>query len=88
MNDPMKRNINWSANGANTVFASATFKSTHNVAPSSAVSGIGNAYSDEILHAAKLSPLKLTRRLTDEEIDADMNAIRNALESSCGATLR
>ena len=31
------------------------------------VSGIGNAYSDEILHAARLSPLKLTRSLTDEE---------------------
>jgi formamidopyrimidine-DNA glycosylase len=30
-------------------------------------SGIGNAYSDEILHAAQLSPLKLTRSLTDEE---------------------
>jgi formamidopyrimidine-DNA glycosylase len=30
-------------------------------------SGIGNAYSDEILHAAKLSPLKLTRSLTDDE---------------------
>jgi formamidopyrimidine-DNA glycosylase len=31
-------------------------------------SGIGNAYSDEILHAAKLSPMKQTRQLTDEEI--------------------
>ena len=31
-------------------------------------SGIGNAYSDEILHAARLSPLALTRRLTDEEV--------------------
>jgi formamidopyrimidine-DNA glycosylase len=31
-------------------------------------SGIGNAYSDEILHAAKLSPLKLTRTLSDEEL--------------------
>ena len=30
-------------------------------------SGIGNAYSDEILHAAKLSPMKLTRSLTDAE---------------------
>jgi len=29
--------------------------------------GIGNAYSDEILHAAKLSPLQLTGRLNDEE---------------------
>ncbi len=33
-------------------------------------SGIGNAYSDEILHAACLSPLKWTSRLTDEEIEA------------------
>jgi formamidopyrimidine-DNA glycosylase len=30
-------------------------------------SGIGNAYSDEILHAARLSPLKLTRSLTGGE---------------------
>ena len=32
-----------------------------------AFSGIGNAYSDEILHAARLSPVKLTRQLTEEE---------------------
>lgn len=32
-------------------------------------SGIGNAYSDELLFAARLSPVKLTSRLTDEEID-------------------
>lgn len=31
--------------------------------------GIGNAYSDEILHRAGLSPLKLTRRLRDDEIN-------------------
>jgi formamidopyrimidine-DNA glycosylase len=31
-------------------------------------SGIGNAYSDEILHAARLSPFKLTHALGDEEI--------------------
>jgi len=31
-------------------------------------SGIGNAYSDEILHAAKLSPMQLTSRLTPEQI--------------------
>ena len=31
-------------------------------------SGIGNAYSDEILHRARMSPVKLTSRLTDEEI--------------------
>ena len=32
------------------------------------LSGVGNAYSDEILHAAKLSPMQLTGRLTPEEI--------------------
>ena len=32
-------------------------------------SGVGNAYSDEILHAARLSPLALTRKLTDDEWD-------------------
>ncbi len=32
-------------------------------------SGIGNAYSDEILHRARLSPLKLTSRLTEEEVE-------------------
>ncbi|MBX3390811.1 MAG: hypothetical protein KF691_15285 [Phycisphaeraceae bacterium] len=34
-----------------------------------AFSGIGNAYSDEILHAARLSPVKLTRALGAEEIE-------------------
>jgi formamidopyrimidine-DNA glycosylase len=32
------------------------------------LSGIGNAYSDEILHRARLSPLRWTSRLTDEEV--------------------
>ena len=34
------------------------------------LSGIGNAYSDEILHRARLSPFKLTRLLTHEELAA------------------
>ena len=33
------------------------------------LAGIGNAYSDEILHAAKLSPFALTDKLTDEQMD-------------------
>ena len=32
------------------------------------LSGIGNAYSDEILHHARLSPVMLTQRLTDEQV--------------------
>jgi formamidopyrimidine-DNA glycosylase len=42
-------------------------------------SGIGNAYSDEILHAARLSPLKLTRSLTDEETARLHDATRTTL---------
>jgi formamidopyrimidine-DNA glycosylase len=42
-------------------------------------SGIGNAYSDEILHAARLSPLKLTRSLTDEETSRLYDATRLTL---------
>jgi formamidopyrimidine-DNA glycosylase len=42
-------------------------------------SGIGNAYSDEALHAARLSPLTLTGRLTDDEIDRLYHACRDTL---------
>jgi formamidopyrimidine-DNA glycosylase len=42
-------------------------------------SGIGNAYSDEILHAARLSPLKLTHSLTAAEIAALHGAVRRTL---------
>jgi formamidopyrimidine-DNA glycosylase len=44
-------------------------------------SGIGNAYSDEILHAAKLSPLKLTSRLEEGEIERLYEAVRTTLGS-------
>ena len=43
-------------------------------------SGIGNAYSDEILHRAKMSPVKLTSRLTDEEIARTHEATRAVLK--------
>ena len=42
-------------------------------------SGIGNAYSDEILHAARLSPLTLSRSLTDEECGRLYDATRATL---------
>jgi formamidopyrimidine-DNA glycosylase len=42
-------------------------------------SGIGNAYSDEILHHAKISPIKHTRRLSDEEIQRLFDATRTTL---------
>ena len=43
-------------------------------------SGIGNAYSDEILHAAELSPIAQTQRLTSDEIGRLYNAARNTLQ--------
>ncbi|MFE0461266.1 Fpg/Nei family DNA glycosylase [Kitasatospora sp. NPDC058965] len=46
----------------------------------SVLAGIGNAYSDEILHAARLSPFKLAARLTGAELTTLYGAI--------GATLR
>jgi len=42
-------------------------------------SGIGNAYSDEILFAAQLSPVKLTQKLTDEEVERLYDATRGTL---------
>ena len=42
-------------------------------------SGIGNAYSDEILHRAKLSPVQLTQKMTEEQIEKLFRAIKETL---------
>ena len=59
------------------------------------IAGIGNAYSDEILHAAKLSPFKLTSKLTDGDLarlyPAMITTLRDAVDRSIGqkaATLK
>ncbi len=44
-------------------------------------SGIGNAYSDEILHHARLSPLLLTAKMNDADIDALYASTRSVLRS-------
>ncbi len=44
------------------------------------VSGVGNAHSDEILHAARLSPVQLTRNLDDDEIERLRRATVENLE--------
>ena len=43
------------------------------------LSGIGNAYSDEILHRARLSPIKLTEKLLESEHERLYNATRETL---------
>ena len=46
----------------------------------SLLSGIGNAYSDEILHAAQLSPITLTQKLKPEEWERLFGATRHTLQ--------
>ena len=48
------------------------------------VAGIGNAYSDEILHAARLSPFRKRASLAPEEVDALYEAMRTTLQEASG----
>jgi len=52
------------------------------------IAGVGNAYSDEALHAAKLSPFKPANKLGDEEVarlhDALVTTLQDAVERSAG----
>jgi DNA-formamidopyrimidine glycosylase len=52
------------------------------------IAGIGNAYSDEVLHAAKVSPFKLASSFTPEEVaalhSAIMTTLRDAVKRSAG----
>ncbi|HEY1133798.1 MAG TPA: DNA-formamidopyrimidine glycosylase family protein [Nocardioides sp.] len=50
----------------------------------STIAGIGNAYSDELLHAARLSPFKPANSLTDEQIDT----LHAALDGVVGDAVR
>ena len=43
------------------------------------IAGIGNAYSDELLHAARMSPFKPANSLTDEELETLYDALRTVL---------
>jgi formamidopyrimidine-DNA glycosylase len=51
-------------------------------------SGIGNAYSDEILHAARLSPFKQTSTMTDDEVRRLYEAVRLTLQEWTGRLRR
>jgi formamidopyrimidine-DNA glycosylase len=51
------------------------------------IAGIGNAYSDEILHTAKLSPFKIAARLTDDELGRLFDAIGTVLRDAVGRSV-
>jgi formamidopyrimidine-DNA glycosylase len=65
------------------VFAQALMRDNHTLKRALTdphiFSGIGNAYSDEILHAARMSPFKQTGNLTDEEVRRIYDAMRLTL---------
>ncbi|WP_109474592.1 Fpg/Nei family DNA glycosylase [Ornithinimicrobium cavernae] len=46
------------------------------------IAGVGNAYSDEILHAARLSPFALADKLTEEQVDTLYAALRDILQAA------
>ncbi|MFI7294400.1 Fpg/Nei family DNA glycosylase [Streptomyces sp. NPDC050121] len=48
----------------------------------SLIAGVGNAYSDEILHAARMSPFKLAASLTPEETHTVYEALRTTLTAA------
>ena len=58
----------------------------------SVVAGIGNAYSDEVLHVARLSPFHPSTTLTDEEVatlhEAIVGTLRDAVKRSAGLAAR
>lgn len=51
----------------------------------SVLAGVGNAYSDEVLHAAKLSPFALASSLDDEEIERLFAALQETLRGAVAA---
>ena len=69
--------------GSRTEFAEALRRESHTLKRALTdpriVDGVGNAYSDELLHRARLSPLTLTGRLTDAEIARLWHAARQTL---------
>ena len=48
------------------------------------IAGIGNAYSDEILHAAKMSPFKPAASLVEAEDDTDLVTLYDAIRGTLG----
>ncbi|ADD41107.1 Fpg/Nei family DNA glycosylase [Stackebrandtia nassauensis] len=56
------------------------------------IAGIGNAYSDEILHAARMSPFKLADSLTDTDVsvlyEAMVDTLRTAVAASSGSAAK
>ena len=75
--DPLAASFDRAVLGGLLAGEKGTLKSA--LARQSLVAGIGNAYSDEILHAARLSPYKAAGGLSDEELDRLFAAVKEVL---------
>jgi formamidopyrimidine-DNA glycosylase len=51
----------------------------------SIIAGVGNAYSDEVLHVAKLSPFAIAAKLGDAEVERLYTALRGTLSAAVAA---
>jgi formamidopyrimidine-DNA glycosylase len=71
--DPLDPGFDAQMLGAILSTASGTIKNA--LSTQSLIAGVGNAYSDEVLHAAKLSPFKPAAKLSSEEVDRVHSAL-------------
>lgn len=75
--DPLSKDFTREAFGELLAGRSAQIKGV--LRDQSLIAGVGNAYSDEVLHVARLSPFALAAKLTDEEVDGLYDALRTTL---------
>jgi formamidopyrimidine-DNA glycosylase len=84
--DPLAPGFDAAALGAILAGRSGNLKKV--LTDQSVLAGVGNAYSDEALHAARLSPFKPAGKLSDDEVtrlyQALVGALRDAVERSAG----
>lgn len=81
--DPLSADFTREAFGALLADRSAQIKGV--LRDQSLIAGVGNAYSDEVLHVARLSPFAHAAKLTDDEVDVLYEALRTTLTDAVAA---
>ncbi len=81
--DPLSQEFTREVFGALLADRSAQIKGV--LRDQSLIAGVGNAYSDEVLHVARLSPFAHAAKLTEAEVDALYEALRTTLTDAVAA---
>ena len=81
--DPLSEEFTREAFGALLADRSAQIKGV--LRDQSLIAGVGNAYSDEVLHVARLSPFAHAAKLTESEVDGLYAALRSTLTDAVAA---